>query len=233
MNDNVSFSNASDYNVMLQLAQGLLNEMTSSTDLKRATSLNSSPIDINAFGDVSPLLWLPSDIRESVATEFYDTGQYSTLQRFIDENLLEYPGLLQKFFNSLFHYAVRIDSHVITWNTIVVLSQTPYEYLGNWADMIAVTATRSPYMDIQEMGIRCFENWEDIDACTFLENCTFSEKWLQEYADEVCKYIKTEGKKTYVLSQKNYPWEMAEGRGSAGSFPERRGSRYSSGGIAY
>lgn len=232
MNDNVNWVRSQTDDVFFRFIQMCLNEMESSTDKKRNVSVNSSPINDN-LDIVCPLVWLSADVRDSVTSEFYETGQYSPLQRFVEDHLLDHPDFLQEFFNSLFHYAVRVDSRVLTWNTIVVLSQIPYMYLGKWADMIAVTATRSPYMDIQEMGIRCFENWEDGDACVFLNNCSFSEKWLQDYADEVCDYIKSEGKKINVLSQKNYPWEMAERSGFAASNTERYRSGYSTSGFAY
>ena len=154
-----------------------------------------------------PLRFLPSEIRENIETDFYETGKTSVMQRYVENNVLNNIEVTQKLFNDIYHYSVRNDRHILAWNILVVLSQLPYEYLGSWADMLAVSATRNKYLDVQEMGIRCFENWENDSSYYFLKELTFSESWLQEYADEVC----AEGinRKKNVLSEENYSWKMA------------------------
>ena len=84
----------------------------------------------------------------------------------------------------------------------------PFSTLDSWASSLAVAATRSSYIDVQELGIRCFENWENRNACEFLYKCSFSEKWLQEYANEVCRYILGEDAEG-VLFEENFTWQMA------------------------
>lgn len=178
----------------------------------------------------NPLYCLPHDIKESLTTEFYEPGMMSPLEQYIENNLVKQKSEIEGIFNSIYKFAIKKKSHILAWNIIVVLSELSYEILGDWADMLAITATRSQYMDVVEMGIRCFENWECIDACEFLQGCHFEEKWLQEYADQVCEYVKKEGWSKDVLSTKDYSWKMAEGIGvGKNNIVEGYSSRYSSG----
>ena len=159
--------------------------------------------------DDNPLLRLPFDVRESITTEFYEPGMVSLMEKYIIENLLENKSYLQQLMNDLYKYSTRKQSHIISYNTIVVLSQLPYEALGSWADALAISATRSSYLDVAEMGIRCFENWEDKSACEYLHGCHFEESWLQEYANEVCTYIEEAVQRNNVLFTENYTWQVA------------------------
>lgn len=213
----------------LRVFAQVLSETSAATALDRPTPAESTSMKIfGAIDESNPLNQLPFEIQDNITTEFYETGRSSMMQKFIEESIVNSPDRMQKLFNDLYHYAVRTDSHVLAWNILVVLSQIPYIMLGSWADMLAVAATRNPYLDIQEMGIRCFENWENMNACSFLEKCSFSEEWLQEYANEVCAYIKEEGLTADVLSQKNYSWQVAGAANNSSSNIEGYSSGYSS-----
>ena len=141
--------------------------------------------------DDNPLLCLPEHIRESVTEQCYEPGYSSPLQEhFLD--VIQKNGnssTIQKIINDLYQYATRRKNHTLAYNLMLSLSQIPFDMLESWASTLAVAATRSSFRDVQEMGIRCFEQWEDKEACVFLKECKFAEKWLQDYADEVCKEI--------------------------------------------
>lgn len=171
---------------------------------------NSEPFDKLQFLE-NPLMSLPYNIRENITTEFYEAGMQSMAQKYIEDTFLNNENYinLQEFFNKLYFYAVKNDSHILANNIIIILSQIPYNYLGTWADMLAVAATRNKYLDIVEMGIRCFENWENKNSCEFLRECKFSETWLQKYAEEVCEYILEDSKESDVLFEENYSWKVA------------------------
>lgn len=181
--------------------------------------------------NIEPLMRFPFEIRENITSFFYEPGSTSMAQEFIEQHLDSWKDsdYLQKLMNDLYYYATRRNSHILASNIIIILSQLPYRYLGSWADMLALAATRSVFLDVQELGIRCFENWENINSCVFLKNCQFKEKWLQEYADEVYSYVMEEGHE-YVLSQKNIPWPLAvRGSNNASNVEGYRGGYNSSG----
>lgn len=193
---------------------------------------NSEPFDkLQLFEN--PLMSLPYNIRENITTEFYEAGMQSMAQKYIEDVFLNNESYinLQELFNKLYFYAVKHDSHILANNIIIILSQIPYKYLGTWADMLAVAATRNKYMDIVEMGIRCFENWENKSSCEFLKECKFTETWLQKYAQEVCEYILEDGKESDVLFEENYSWKMAGRVTDSSSGFEGYFGRYSSYGI--
>ena len=182
--------------------------------------------------NTEPLARIPFEVRKDITTSFYEPGSTSMAQKFIEKHLISWKDsdYLQKLLNDLYHYALRRNSHILANNVIVILSQLPYRYLGSWADMLAVAATRSSFLDVQELGIRCFENWENKDSCTFLNNCHFEERWLQEYADEVYNYVMEEGHE-HVLLKKDISWPLAVRESNCSSNIERYTSGYSSSGI--
>ena len=172
----------------------------------------------------NPLKILPFEIKMDLTTNYFETGRTSLTQEFFVKNAEkeDIVPLLQK----LYFYAVQKDNHMLMWNILVVVSQISYSLLGEQAAILALAATRNKHLDIEEMGIRCYETWEDKVACSFLNANSFSEKWLQEYAEEVCSYVKEEGT-TSVLFEKDYSWKMAVGRGYAAGYTGKGRSRYS------
>ena len=215
---------------LITFVQALSDSSSSSNQIKSVSNKSTSGV-FGLFDKSCPLLQLPSEVQDNITTEFYETDSISMMRRYLEETVINKPERMQKMFNDLYHYAVRVNSHILAWNLMVVLSQIPYMYLGSWADMLAIAATRNPFLDIQEMGVRCFENWEDANSCAFLEQCSFSEKWLQDYANEVCAYIKGKGTTFDVLSQENYSWQMAGGKYDSASNTERYSSGYCSSGV--
>lgn len=193
---------------------------------------SSSTLGISSHDD-NPLLILPFDVRENITTEYYETGMSSMAQKYIEEHYLVNKNhmALQKVMNDIYYYAVRKDKHILSYNIMIVLSQLPYKYLGSWACLLAVAATRNKYMDVNEIGIRCFENWEDKEACTFLKQCSFSESWLQDYADEVSAYITKDGSDVNVLFEKDFTWQVAGRKLDSSSNIEGYRSGYSSSGV--
>lgn len=209
-----------------------LSQTASEPTLGGIISGSPSTVTVSLKED-NPLMALPFDIRENITTEYYETGMSSLAQRYIEGHYLRNRRLtaLQSLFTDLYYFATRKDKHVLAYNVMVVLSQLPYQYLGSWACLLAVAATRNKYMDVIELGIRCFENWEDKEACTFLRQCSFSETWLQDYANEVSSYLTEDGKDIDVLFEKDFTWQMAGGKLDSSSNIEGYRSGYSSSGV--
>lgn len=173
----------------------------------------------------NPLLKIPFEIRMDLEASYFETGKTSLSQRYFTERAEKsdiMPDIQEMYF-----YAVRNSNHKLAWNLIVMLSQIQYKLLGNTAAILAMSATRNPYKDVVEMGIRCYENWEDKIACEFLKQSVFEEEWLQEYADEVCSYVMEEGESN-VLFEKNHTWEMADNQYTTSNAGRHRGGYSSS-----
>ena len=204
--------------------RNLLNNKECYFLIKSEQKLETSVVEEN------PLMIFPLAIREDITHEIYDPGMSSMAQKYIETTYCKEnkSDELQKIFNNIYIYATKYNKHTLAYNIIVVLSQISYKYLGVWSQILAIAATRNKYIDIEEVGIRCFENWESKDACTFLKECRFSEPWLQKYADEVCKDIEDKGLKNNVLPEKNYPWKVAGTESDSARDVRGYSSRYSS-----
>lgn len=171
------------------------------------------------------LLKIPFEIRMDLEASYFETGKTSLSQRYFTERAEKsdiMPDIQEMYF-----YAVKNNNHKLAWNLIVMLSQIQYKLLGNTAAILAMSATRNPYKDVVEMGIRCYENWEDKIACEFLKQSVFEEEWLQEYANEVCSYVMEEGESN-VLFEKNHTWEMADNQYTTSNAGRHRGGYSSS-----
>ena len=206
---------------------------TASEPLKIGIHSKTESTSEISLTDTNPLLIFPFSIRENITSEFYEAGMSSMAQQYIEATYCcsNKNNELQKIFNDIYFYAVKKNKHTLAYNIIVILSQIPYKYLGKWASTLAMAATRNRYIDVIELGVRCFENWESKDACDFLKQCSFSETWLQKYADEVCEYVEKEGIIDNVLLEKNYAWKMASGVSDSTSNIAGYSSRYGSIGV--
>ncbi len=173
---------------------------------------------------------LPYDVRDEFTEEYMETGQGSLMQDFLMTLLERDERMVQDMVQKIYYDAVRFDRRKSIWNIMVVISQLPYDRIKPWAAFIALAATRSKYHEIQELGIRCYENWEDKEACGFLQGCFFTETWLQEYADEVAAFVMEEGKSN-VLCEKNKSWKMAGGGENSECYTAGYSSRYSNDGT--
>lgn len=153
---------------------------------------------------------ITDEIISELLEEELEVGKDSHARRYLLK-VIEYRSqkVVDVMQNLLLQALLRNDNHRLAYNVLVLLTQLPYEKMGAPADFMAIAATRSKYLDIQELGIRCFEDWENAEACKSLKNCRFSEEWLQEYADEVCAQIMREENQG-VLSEKNRAWQVAQ-----------------------
>ena len=160
---------------------------------------------------------LPIEIRDDLLGAYHEEGQSSLAERYFCEMAKQGANIAEQL-QSLYFQAINMKSHILMWNDILCLCQTPLRFLGPMGPILAIAATRNNYLDLQELGVRCFEMWEDKEACRFLEGHEFSEEWLQEYADEVIEYVRKVGG-TSGLFEENISWEMAERKDYINSDP--------------
>lgn len=148
---------------------------------------------------------LPSDIRSDLENNYYEPGVLPPVFKYFESLSAKF---LENIMQDICIAALREKKHRIIWNIMVILSEFPYENLGEWAAFLAEAALKSPYPDVIELGIRCFENWEDREACKRLKRNSFKESWLNDYAEEVCEYIEKNGKNETFFT--NYNWECEQ-----------------------
>ncbi len=176
---------------------------------------NSNAVYIDNFTLVSPngtalssptsyygLSVLPPDIRSDLENNYYEPGIVPSVFKYFESLPNE---ILENIMQDIFIDAMRQKKHRVVWNIMVILSEFSYEQLGEWAAFLAESALKSSsYPDVVELGIRCFENWEDKKACERLRKNSFKQHWLQEYADEVCEYIEQNGRDVTLFNNHNW-----------------------------
>lgn len=187
---------------------------TSAETSPERTSSQNLTSNSPAYRTDNPLRSLPLEIRESLTFDCYETGFSSPAQDYF-EAMLSNPGgsrMLQDISQRIFFYATQRNRRQVAYNLLVALSQLPYAQLGEWAPLLAVAATRSKHLDVAELGIRCFENWDNREAGEFLNGCRFEESWLQDYATDVFEHISgisEEEEGARVLFEKDFTWQVA------------------------
>ena len=179
----------------------------------------------NPVATEKKIILLPLAVRRELKEADFEPGRFSLTQQYFEHLLRQDLFLAQDSLQRTFYDAISHKHKRILWNVMIVISQLPYGRMEPWAAFMAITATRLPFLDIQELGIRCFENWENKSACKFLAGCHFAENWLQEYANEVYDFVMEEGIQD-VLYEKDFPWEMAWGSSNITSNLEGYSSRY-------
>lgn len=169
----------------------------------------------------NPVKRLPEYVQMDLEVCYFETGRKTVTQDYFENYASSINTVV--VLSELITYGFQKDDHKLLWNIMVVVSQLEYATLGKHFCMLALGATRSKYLDIQELGIRCFENWENKKACEFLKHAVFEEKWLREYAQEVIEYVMEDGQDC-VLPEKDYTWQMAKRDKNFESYPGRRAS---------
>lgn len=149
---------------------------------------------------------LPYAISSDLENTQLESGIFSSVLEFFENFVIRNIDYARKIIQDIFYDAIQQNRHRVAYNMMVILSELSYSLLGVWASIMAEAALKTPYDDIAEVGIRCFENWEDKEACKRLKNFNFKHDWLKEYAEEVCLYVENEG--TEKTSFVNYEWQI-------------------------
>ena len=187
-----------DYSVIFRQSKSMTN--TSRNIMSRLTNYNISvPRSFSCLETASDSVSfagiddLPAYVRADLENNYDEMGFLPPIFSYFEKLSARYNNYFQNIMQNIYIDAIRQEKHRIAWNIILLLSEFPYNKLGDWAPVIAEAALKAPYPDIVELGIRCFENWEDKKACERLKNASFKINWLQDYANEVCAYIEENG----------------------------------------
>lgn len=77
-------------------------------------------------------------------------------------------------------------------NIIKIIGNLDKKILKSFGIVISGSALIHKNVEVKEMAIRVFENWNTIESYTFLKNCQLTPKWLNDYKDEVLSNIEEE-----------------------------------------
>lgn len=108
---------------------------------------------------------------------------------FVSNSIATLNGLSTLFMN---HFSLDGKSVHILSGILHILSHFPYVSVYPLGQMMAINALNHESRQVEEFGIKCFENWGHPDGAEKLRAVRFAASWLQEYAEEVISEL-TEG----------------------------------------
>lgn len=120
----------------------------------------------------------------------FEYGFDSLADAFVETRLRESTFVTMHWIGLLFFE--HLDDPAVTIGILRVLAHLKYEQACPLGISIAIAATRLPNHEVQECGIRAFENWGTPDSLEVLEGLTFSEAWLQEYVNQVVEDLRSQ-----------------------------------------
>ncbi|WP_024333894.1 hypothetical protein [Desulfotignum balticum] len=113
----------------------------------------------------------------------FEFGYETPAEKYVREALSKYGTFVREWINDIFLQS--LDDPQTLSGILRVISHFEYSLMYPQGMTIAISATRHEDAEVQECGIRCFENWEAIDSLPILKNIYISESWLNDYLKDV------------------------------------------------
>ena len=120
----------------------------------------------------------------------FEYGFDSLADAFVETRLRESAFVTMHWISQLFFE--RLDDPAVAIGILRVLAHLKYEQAFPVGISIAIAATRHPNHEVQECGIRAFENWGTPDSLKVLKGLTFSEAWIQQYVNQVVEDLRSQ-----------------------------------------
>ena len=148
----------------------------------------SEDIDINQVISSDTV----SILKAMMKDENYESGVPSTsevyFQTVYEKDRLIALNSISRLFMDNFNSDSKGAHYLI--GVLHIISHFNYEEVYPTGQMIAISAIGfANSVEVQEYGVKCFENWEHKDGINKLKAISFSAKWLQEYANEVIEEL--------------------------------------------
>lgn len=122
-----------------------------------------------------------------IREEIFEFGMENAADVFVQEKLRKTPAFTKGCLNKVFlKYFSDIE---ITTGILRIISHINYEDIYPTGQTMALSALIHENNEIQECGIRAFENWGEIESLDYLKHVQCKEKWLQDYLDKVISYL--------------------------------------------
>ncbi len=127
----------------------------------------------------------------------FEFGFSSPAEEYVSEALNRYGSFAREWINELFNknfYNPNITSSILR-----IIAHFDYRQISPQGVNMAITATLHKSVEVQECGIRCFENWEAPENLIVLRSLSYSEEWLKKYLAGVI--IALEGMEKHVVGR--------------------------------
>lgn len=155
----------------------------SSSDTSNENFLNNARMQRFQVEFTSNLLHL---IRE----QDFEYGFYSPADELVRKCLKENEAVTKQWLNHLF--ITNYGNHSIALGILRVISHLEYYEIAPVGPTMAIAALAHQNSEIQECGIRAFENWSHPDSLRALKSVVCHQSWLNEYRQQVIADLTTE-----------------------------------------
>jgi len=108
----------------------------------------------------------------------------------LEELFLENEFVTKDWLNEV--YVSNYNDTKFLINILKIIGNLDKQLLKSFGIVISGSALAHKNVEVKEMAIRVFENWNTIESYTFLKNCSLVPKWLNDYKNEVLANIEEE-----------------------------------------
>ena len=120
----------------------------------------------------------------------FEYGFESQSDRFVKKLMNINSSVTKEWLNSIF--IEYFDNPKILIGLLQIISHMEYLDIYPQGPTMALSILSHKNAEVQECGIRAFENWANAQSLDVLRNIQCSEIWLQEYVEEVISDIEKE-----------------------------------------
>lgn len=121
---------------------------------------------------------LPNHLFQDISENPYEVGMISSVEEYCRDLSAEQ---IEKIFESLNKTAMETNNYTLKVNIIIVLSQLEYNQISAKTFEIVENALSVDDFELNELGIRCLENWEDPQLILEILPKYHYQGWLEEY----------------------------------------------------
>lgn len=132
-----------------------------------------------------------AELSRIVRKDEYIEGENSLAQIYMERLFVEDPDIFFYVYQKTWIGFFDRDKEIELYKFISFSSAIPYEYLGDFATALILSACANRSCAIREAAIRAAECWGRPEHAVHLEAMSdFNEKWLNNYKSQVIEYLK-------------------------------------------
>ena len=175
----------SDNKVMHEIAVSECKNLseTSSPEENHSSTSNTGEVEPHIPLEVETMAILSSMLED----EEFDTGVSNASEKYFEKVIHENKVSAMNGISALFmdNFSVQGRKVNVLIGILHILSHCEYTLVYPLGQMIAICALSHANSEVEEFGIKCFEDWGHKDGIEKLRAIKFNSDWLQDYAKEV------------------------------------------------
>lgn len=136
------------------------------------------------------ILYFEPIFLSTLKTQELEIDYKNPIEVLLEEFFIENEYVTKEWLNNL--YITNYSDTKFLINILKIIGSLDKNLINSFGIVISGSALCHKNVEVKEMAIRVFENWNTIESYTFLKNCSLSPKWLNEYKNEVLQNIEEE-----------------------------------------